>query len=133
MSDIEDVYPGPNNPEMFEEKMSDTNNAKESTGNERLPEQQCPVRVAENDLIAEQIARDAEKWSILTVVDGVAITKRNDVAVRDHIDGRLDQDKIATNRTVEAAISAIMKLYPSGYLTTDVGNVIKELEKLRRV
>jgi len=45
----------------------------------------------------------------------------------------LEQDKIATNRTVEAAISAIMKLYPSGYLTTDVGNVIKELEKLRRV
>lgn len=45
------------------------------------------------------------------------------------LDGATDQDKIATNRTVEAAMM-IVKEYATIY---DEAIILKELEKLRRV
>jgi len=127
MSDIDDVYPGPNNPDMFEEKMSDTNNAKESTGNERLPEQQCPVRVAENDLIAEQIARDARQEATNDEGD---LSKS---AYNALLAFGIGQDKIATNRTVEAVRHLAMDMNSVFRSASAYQEFLKELEKLRRV
>ena len=70
--------------------------------------------------IKEQIERDAEnRFQELGFVGS---------ETRARIDGATAQDKIATNRTVEAAI-AIVKEYATIY---DEAIIIKELEKLRR-
>jgi len=103
-------------------------NDKVSTGNERLPEQQCPVQVAKNDLIAEQIERDA-----ITYVDVEEMAKEYHAhAKSDYSKGATAQDKIATNRTVEEAIK-ILNLYAWMLDTNeDRDTLIKELEKMRR-
>lgn len=72
----------------------------------------------QKDPIAEQIERDANAASIsggLPFMHG-------------YKEGATAQDRIATNRTVDAAI-AIVKEYATIY---DEGVILKELEKLRR-
>lgn len=98
-------------------KSKNMSDVKQSTGNERLPQQECPVRVAENDAIAEQIEQeiknqiehDARDYAIKMDSD------YSDNAVLHYATGANAQDKIAsdradkaaTNRTVEEAIQIV--------------------------
>jgi hypothetical protein len=80
--------------------------------------------------IKEQIERDAkavidkEYGERSSWTEAAAIW---DDAYHNRVESATSQDKIATNRTVEAAIAIIVRLRP---LTGP--EIIKELEKLRR-
>lgn len=78
--------------------------------------------------IKEQISQDTNKWCRFM------LESEEDYDPLSHEQGRIAQDKIATNRTVEAMIALIKTgtldarelLYQPGW------RIIKELEKLRR-
>lgn len=88
------------------------------------------------DPIREQIERDAEKWRNMPTV----MAKNPPYSIADmddlkdaNISGRWDQDKMATNRTVDAVIKE-MKLNSWRFDSDDdLIFFISELEKLRRV
>lgn len=84
-----------------------------------------PILINQPDPIKEQIERDVN-----SAYSYMAPGPRSH-AVFGGIDSATAQDKIATNRTVEAAIAAIEPMLCSGAYT--ISDIIKELEKLRRV
>lgn len=92
------IYPGPNNPDRFEE-------------------------FNKKDPIVEQIERDAFKEAMKQIGSSTPCYEKG------YIKGATAQDKIATNRTVEAAIQIILtRANPSFH-----GLVIfEELEKLKQ-
>jgi len=74
--------------------------------------------------IKEQIERDGESYSRKRAIQGIP---DNDFV--NYMDGAENQDKIATNRTVEAAIQIILK---HASPTFEEIKILEELEKLRR-
>ncbi len=77
--------------------------------------------------IKEQIERDADRRSIQQVGSSTPCYKRGCISCA------TAQDKIATNRTVEAAMMIVGKNAPLLKNNRAWNTLLKELEKLKRV
>lgn len=84
----------------------------------------------QKDPIAEQIERDAKKGALAIYPDEDGLL-HNSYGMG-LLDGATAQDKIATNRTVEAVIKEIKLNYWRLDSDDDLIFFIQELEKLRR-